>query len=265
MRRRGGARRTIGRHGLRGIARRILERRGTARLQMSLMVCATGLSGFLSSVLMLELGLEQMAVRYGLAVLIAYLVFLFLVWLWVLHNRRTLDAGVVLDGLDVLEPIVDLVPGGGGSAESVGPSLPAEAPFSDAPTTASSPSAADSLSDAGSTISSGFDLDEAIVVVVVAVAVLSALAAAAYVIWIAPAMLGEVMVDGVLSVGLYRRLSQVDRKHWLEGVVARTVFPFLWVGLFFVVAGAVMQRYAPEAISIGGVWQHFRAPDAGGG
>lgn len=232
---------------------------------MSLMVCATGLSGFLSSVGLLSLGLERMWLRYGLAVLIAYLVFLFLVWLWVLFNRRSVDAGIVLDGIDLVEPVLSASGAGEKSAGVVATSLPAEDPFSDAQAVASARPAQSSLTDAGEAAALGADLDEWVVALAVAAAVLSALAAAAYIVWIAPVMLGEVMVDGVLSVGLYRRLRQVERKHWLEGAVVRTVFPVVWVGLFFVVAGAVMQHYAPEAVSIGGVWQHLRAVRAGGG
>ena len=60
------------------------------RLLMALIVAMTGAAGFLTSAGLLQLGLRRMWLRYGLALVTAYLCFLLFVWLWVLYRRREL-------------------------------------------------------------------------------------------------------------------------------------------------------------------------------
>ena len=74
-----------------------------------------------------------------------------------------------------------------------------------------------------------------------------------------PEFLAEVLLDGVFSAALYRRLGQIEHQHWMKTVFARTTAPFLWTLLFFAFLGAVSARYAPEAESIGGVVRHLIA------
>ena len=62
--------------------RRHLARHGFPRLQIALIVALTGGFGLLSSFCLLHAGLGSMALRYPLALGLAYLFFLFLVWLW---------------------------------------------------------------------------------------------------------------------------------------------------------------------------------------
>lgn len=64
------------------------------------------------------------------------------------------------------------------------------------------------------------------------------------------------LLAGMLSTALDRRLRRLDQRPWLESAVLRTAFPFCWVCLSFVVAGSAFHWYAPEARSIGDVWQH---------
>jgi hypothetical protein len=67
--------------------KRRLEQDAFPRIQMSLIVGLTGAAGLLFSFLMLEAGMTSMALRYPLALLAAYGVFLLLLWLW-LNNQR---------------------------------------------------------------------------------------------------------------------------------------------------------------------------------
>jgi hypothetical protein len=59
-----------------------LLREGSPRAQMFILVSLTGLAGFGASAAMLAAGLEAMGLRYLLAVIAAYVVFLSLLWMW---------------------------------------------------------------------------------------------------------------------------------------------------------------------------------------
>ena len=75
-------------------ARRHLQQRGWPRLQMALIVALTGAAGFLASHLLRLAGIDAMWFRYPMAVVLAYGVFLLLMWIWI---RWRWDN--VLDGL----------------------------------------------------------------------------------------------------------------------------------------------------------------------
>lgn len=211
---------------------RRLARRGSPRLEMALVVCATGAAGFWCSAVMHLAGVRTMALRYALAVVCAYVAFLLFVWIWLHFKRSSLDA-VDIDPVDALD---------------LASSLPAD-------TRLSSAGDGDGDSALGDL---AVNADEAVVVLVVVAALLASVAAAGYLVAIAPAFFAEVLLDGVLSYGLYRRLRGLDRRHWLNAALARTVVPFAIVAVFFALAGAVMQRYVPDGDSIGDVWNHFR-------
>ena len=220
--------------------RRRLERASSPRFQMTLMVLATACAGFLCSYLLLQLGLYQMWLRYSLSVVVAYAAFLGLIHMWLQASRPGAPSLMQVDinPLDVLNSLDDI-------------SLPHASG-------ASAPSGGSTSHGSGLL---GFDLDldgeGLVVVIVVLVTVGVAVIASIYLITQAPSLLAEVLLDGALSFGLYRRLRSLERRHWLESAVARTWFPFFWVLVFFVIAGAVMQTYAPEAVSIGRVWEHL--------
>lgn len=64
-------------------ARRYLQQRGWPRLQMALIVVLTGAAGFLASNLLRLAGIDAMLLRCPMAVVLAYGVFLLLVWIWI--------------------------------------------------------------------------------------------------------------------------------------------------------------------------------------
>ena len=86
---------------------------------------------------------------------------------------------------------------------------------------------------------------------------IGALIASLYIIYIAPLLLAEILIDGVLLVGLYKRVKHIDQQHWLRAAVRRTIIPALVTVMLFSIAGFAMQRVAPEAHSIGGFWKHI--------
>lgn len=238
---------------LKGV-QRYLEKERLPRVEMALIVAGTGCSGFLASVVLLHLGLEALWLRYSLAVGLAYLAFLLLVWLWLLVQRRPVEPSIdLLDVVDAADGATSLLDGGAGGEFGGGG---ASSHFGDVPPAGLRPSIGASEGGGGGL---DFDLscDELLLLLAVAAAVGAAIVACAYVVVTAPAFFAEVLLDGALSYGLYRRLRHLDRRHWLEPAVRRTAGPVLVVVVFFVIAGLVMQSYAPEARSIGGVWLHF--------
>jgi hypothetical protein len=205
-----------------------LERGSGPRLLMFGIVFATAIAGFFASVGLLRIGIVSMWLRYALSIVLAYAVFLFQIWLWVLHRR-----GVKVDAE------LDAVP------DQVDPELAGHSSHFDASPTA------------GSGGGVPLDLDDLLVVVVFVAAVACACIAALYVVYTAPSLLAEVLLDGVLSAGLYRRFRRVERREWLTSAVVRTRVPVIVTALFFIVAGATGQWYAPQAVSIGGVWRRY--------
>ncbi|HEX8638930.1 MAG TPA: hypothetical protein VF692_12755, partial [Pyrinomonadaceae bacterium] len=59
------------------------------RLQISVILAITAMSGFLFSFALLNVGVSSMALRYPIAISLAYCVFLLLlrIWLWLQNNR----------------------------------------------------------------------------------------------------------------------------------------------------------------------------------
>lgn len=218
--------------------RRRLERKSSPRFQMTLMVLATACAGFLCSFVLLQFGWHRMWLRYSVSVLAAYGVFIGLIYLWIQATRSGVRPITEFNPLDMFDPL---------TRASVSSTSPEPAP-STGPTSQSSGILDFDLS---------LDGDGFVVIIVMLITVGVAVIASIYVITQAPTLLAEVLVDGALSVGLYRRLRSIEHRHWLDSAMSRTWFPFLWVLVFFVIAGVVMQSYAPEAVSIGGVWQHL--------
>lgn len=86
---------------------RLLLRRSLPRVEMSLILAATGVAGFVASFAMLHLGVWRMRIRYPLAVLFAYAVFIVL-----LYGQLRLSS-LPLNSPSVPQPRRDAVHGGG--------------------------------------------------------------------------------------------------------------------------------------------------------
>jgi hypothetical protein len=135
--------------------------------------------------------------------------------------------------------------GGGGSSGSWG----------------SSASSAPAPSSGGSFLNgSGFDLDlqEGFLIVLALLALFGGLLASLYVVYIAPGLLAEILIDGALIAGLYKRVKQLEQRNWLRTAVRRTLLPAVLAVIFFTGAGAALQNAAPEARSMGEVWGHIQ-------
>lgn len=245
--------------------RRRLQREGFPRLQMALLVALTGGMGFLASFALLHAGVHGMAWRYPLALGIAYLFFLCLLWLWLrMRASDWLDwpslsgnSSGARGGGAAEAPLRSGSGGdfgGGGAsadftvAEASGPALP-EIELSDA-----------ELPSVGDAAGAAADADELAIPLLVLLLALGLALASLWVVWTAPALLSEVLVDGALSFTLYRHLRRTEPRHWFATAVRRTLIPFLLTAVFLAVAGGVLSAAAPGARSIGEVVRGTGAP-----
>lgn len=261
--------------------RRQLQQHAFPRLQMALIVALTGGVGFLASFTLLHLGVLGMALRWPLALGLAYAGFLGLLGLWLRWQAGSAGDSAALS---------DLLPGGGststssggsGGAGGTGPapirsggggdfggggaSASFEAPADPAPA-AGADSAMDSGTDGlklpDADLGDAADAEGGIGLLALLLVLLAALAlalASLWVVWTAPALLAEVLLDGALSFTLYRHLRRGRQRHWLGSAVRRTMLPFLATAVFLAVLGGALSGIAPGARSIGEV---FHAPAA---
>lgn len=209
---------------------------------MTAIVAATGGAGMLASALLHQAGMTRLWLRYGMSVAFAYLAFMFFLWLWIVVKRRT-PVAASRDRRDDFPDgdAVDVLRWSDGSSGHSGTTDP--------------PSPATGQSH-------WFDFlgieDETIVVVVLLAAIMTAIGASLYVVIIAPELLAEVLLDGVLATVIYRRLRAGERRYWADSALSRTWVPVLVVAIFFVIAGAACQWYAPEATTLAEVFRHHR-------
>jgi hypothetical protein len=212
-----------------GRLQRRLEQDGQPRLQMTLLVALTGGVGFLCSVALLHAGLDELWLRYLLSVGAAYLAFLSLLWLWM-----RISAPSYIDARDLR------------GLTSVDQSW-------DDHWTESSPQRGPSLTDVV-----GVELELALPLLVI-VFLGTLLIACCYIVYGAPLLFAELMLDGVLAATLYQRLRTLDARHWLETALRHTWPTFLLAAVIMVVAGLAMTQYLPSARSIGEVLRQLLA------
>lgn len=232
-----------------------LLRDGLPRVQVSVILILTALTGFLASYLLLRAGVSSMTLRYPAAIVTAYCVFLLLLRLWIWLQKNTLD--VDLSGANFTGNSgagsggVDFQFGGGGDFAGGGAGGSWGESVSSAASSASDGGSSSSIFDG---VGFDFDAEELGLVIVAVVALIGGLLASLYIVYIAPLLLAEILVDAVLTTGLYNRVKRIEKTHWLKTAVKRTIVPAVLAVIFFAVAGFAFQQAAPEARSIGEVW-----------
>lgn len=249
-----------------------LEAQGFPRLQMSAIVGATGLLGLLASFVMLHLGLENMALRYPLAVVASYLGFLGMMRWWI--------SGRAEDLADLPQALADLpLPpgetasvatrglraggggdfGGGGASGSFDAPAPAGPGLADAsPDDLPIEHPLDGLGEAAGAAAEG----EELAIPLLALLLVGGVAVACgYVIYAAPTLMAELLFDGVLSLTLYRHLRKAHARHWLGTALRRTLLGFVLTAGLVAVVGAALAHLAPGAHTLGQALR--QAPGAG--
>ena len=181
--------------------------------------------GFIVSFALLSAGMTSMPVRYAISGITGYISFLALLGVYITWKRR-------LDGIDLAPDALDLashaLPSGGEGALE--------------------PSGIASTSDGGSWLD-GFD--ELGWVVLALVAALAGLVAVGSIVWTAPALLAEVLVDALIVSSVSRHLADSERRDWTMTAIRRTWLPAIVIVAGIVVAGWALQQAVPDAVSIG--------------
>lgn len=194
------------------------------RLVAMLIVSLSGGAAFGASVLALNFGVDEMAVRYPLATLVGYATFMLLIRVWIAVHRTETDS--FPDVLHHIDPGVPMFDAGSSSRGAL-----LEPGWFD----------------------SGFDVDELWFVFLAIACALGGLMAVAYVVYIAPVLLAEVALDAALLSTVYRRLRREDASWWAASVFRRTWVPAVILTIFMGATGWALQQIAPDARSIGGV------------
>jgi hypothetical protein len=216
------------------------------RLQIMIILGLTGVAAFLTSAVLLRLGVTPMVVRYPIAIAAAYGVFIMLIGFWLWLQREDVDmAESVVEVLDFVDDGRIASTGGGGSVNLAGMNTP---------TVSSGGGGGGSGIDLPG-IDIDLDLDDLIWVVLALVVLIAGLLAIFYIVWIAPVLLTEVLVDGLLAAGLYRRVKGVEGRYWMTTVLKKTAIPAILALVFFSIAGFCVQKIEPEASSIGEAWR----------
>ncbi|MGI9105901.1 MAG: hypothetical protein ACR2G4_06600 [Pyrinomonadaceae bacterium] len=230
------------------------------RLFVSFLLLLTGVAGFFVSSALLHLGVTKMLVRYPLAILAAYAVFLILLRLWLACQRKTEG------GLDWISDLTDNTSNlfdSGGRGET----FKFSGSGGDAAGGGAGGSWGESLSSTGlgSNLNVDIDFEEGcfllILLMIPVLAITGMLLAMFYVIYVAPVFLAEILVDAFLLASLYKRIPGLEPRHWLRSVVRRTLLPVILTTALFIVAGYLMQRAVPEARSIGEFWHDLNSKE----
>lgn len=242
-----------------------IERLHYVRLHCALILVACFGAGLVATKALLMLGVHTMWLRYAIALVVGYLVFLGGVRLWLRYAgfdvtppRR--DRG----GYDVPDPLsgtwdagasgrADVLRGGGGRSGGGG----ASARF-DGGSAGSGrlPMAGSSRGSSGG--GGGFDLDDGLVLLLLVAVALAVSGAVIYLVWAAPTILADAAFAALLSAGLVRSTRRMASGGWVASVLGNTWIAFSMVALLAIVFALVAQHVYPDARSIVDVVRHLK-------
>jgi hypothetical protein len=236
------------------------------RFHMSLILTAVIASGILASKGLLEFGVHSLRLRYPLAVLGSYLVFLLLVrlWIWYVSIHRAARLGIGnLDlggtggggssgGVFGFGGSGDSGGGGGGFAgfgggDSGGGGASTSWENSVAAASVSQPAPGSGSSGWFPKLDFDFDFDDGgWVIILLAVLILAILGGAGYLVWVAPHVLPEAAGQALLATTL-TRISREEHHNWMTGVLRSTWIPFTIILILATVLGWEAHRHCPAA------------------
>lgn len=223
---------------------------GFPRRHIFLLATLTGMTGFVASALLLSGGMAIMWSRYLAAFGVAYLAFIGLLWRWLsapTEDRRDFPdlANSPLRPLAPLTTAHNIIvhhgdfggDGAGGSFDSASPDSVREAPAK--AVAPARPAAERTKKQRTPPMLTAF----------FGTLLLSSL----YLVWLAPTLFADLLVDGALSAGLYHRLRELQTRRLITTAIRNTAWPFAVTALAVASIAWSMALYAPDAHSIGDV------------
>lgn len=205
-----------------------LEQRFFLRWHMTFILGGTFLAGVVMTRVLMSGGVDNLAVRYVIAVAAAYFVFLLLIRLWLMYVGS--GTGIDLSGIDP-DDVVELAV----------PDVPAN-------TTATVPRfRGDGGKGSWGVPEVGGDLDDLVLIVLVLIFVVCLCGVAIYFIYTAPALLSEAAFEAALAGALARRTRTATGPGWVGAVWRATVWPFAVVLLLSALLGWGAQKACPGA------------------
>lgn len=238
------------------LKRRIAQRH-FVRLHMGLILAATAAAGLVASKGLLEAGVSGVMVRYPLAVVIAYAVFLGMAGLWIRYavKVRGEGPGYAESAGDVAEEVAEEVADGVVDAGVRGASRRAAyegggwSSWMGAPGRRGKSSGGSGWSGPG--WDWNIDSDEGMwILLALAAVVLVVCGAGAYLIWAAPEILPEIAVSALLASSLKRRAREAEAGGWVKGLVASTALPFGVVLATVCGLAYAVERTCPGAVKL---------------
>jgi hypothetical protein len=231
---------------------RWLQGRHWLRVHMFFIITATFLAGLATTKLLMSFGVDVLWLRYAIAVGAAYLVFLAMIRLWISYVCGDNLGTDVIDGafdffgrssdrVDWVETIGDGGAFGGGGASG---SWEASADIVSAPLANASTGRGGG---GGHGLSFDFDGDEGCIVAILLAALVAILFAGGYLIYTAPAILGEAAFEALLAAALARRAKKLASAGWVGSVVRSTILIFTVVLAMSILLGWYAQKSCPEA------------------
>ena len=223
---------------------------------MSCILLATVCAGFLATKILLVLHVENVMLRYPLAVIFAYLIFFISLKLWLKYvafahvaqkpRNNSFDVGDVLPGMPGSGSSSgglqagDVFAGGGGEFSGAGASgsfADFQSAFADGGSGVLSEGLGagdgigDMVGDAAGGVAEGLG-DEGGIVAIVVFAVLAAMmavvvGAGVYLFYEAPFILSEAAFEFILAASLVRGTKTIDRSDWRGSVFKTSSIPFL--------------------------------------
>ena len=198
-----------------------------------LILMLVGAGGFAVSFALLHLGLKEMWLRYPIAVISGYAIFLALLRGWVgmekkRFNPSTPDVGSAFEERR-------------STYSYYGRRDHSWFDWLDIPTV---------------------DFDEGCLVVLLIGVLFALIGVLVFVIASATSLVAEVFLDAFIVTVLYRRLRIAAREHWLGTAVRRTWFPALLTAALLSLAGWCLETATPGAHSIGPALRGLLAPSS---
>jgi hypothetical protein len=251
--------------------------RFSLRLHMSLILLATASSGILGSKLFHVLHVENLVIRYPLAVLLSYGVFFACIKLWLLYvsPAKAITSG---KGDWLYVPSYSGHTAGGGSTPPLRgeggefSGAGASASFEDqsaitneviaSPVAVKAPSTGGPSGGAGGTVSKAADalgdtdsVGTIVAIVVLATLVAAILGSAIYVVAEAPLILTDAAFNALFAASLVKRAHVIAGEDWVGSVLRHTWKPFGVTFAITFLAAAVLHAYFPQATSLAEVFR----------